>query len=211
MIDYLCFSWQGLVQMMVYLVGRGYYHHMVVRYPEKKRARWPQIDKKMIATYGCGKSKYQRARAKKLGKARLMFLRWESVAVVLATDGVLSTKASRAGFVDIRQRYARIPVSERVEFFIYVDHATKRATARLTKDAYLGLKGEIEETCRYSKAWEIRRIVERMNGLPCWHGVLQQKINLAKLAVEWAGKSGKRVRYSQFRLAMKRKVHKVFV
>jgi len=211
MIDYLCFSWQGLVQMMVHLVGRGYWYHMVVTYPAKKRARWPQIDAKMMATYECGKSKYQRARQKRRGEARLMFLRWENVAVVLATDGVLSRKLSRTGFVDIRQRYARIPVSERVEFFIYVDHATKRATARLTKESYLGLKGQIEETCRNGKEWEIRRIVERMNGLPCWHGILQQKVNLAKLAIGWAGKAGKRLRYVQIRLTMKRKVYKVFV
>jgi hypothetical protein len=44
--------------MVVYLASRGYYYHKVVTYPEKKRGKWLEIDKKMITTYKCAKSKY---------------------------------------------------------------------------------------------------------------------------------------------------------
>jgi len=208
--DYLCANWQGLLQMVVYLVARGYYYHMVVAYPEKKRGKWLEIDKKMIATYKCAKSKYQRARMKKRGEARLMFLRWESVAVVLHTDGALSEEMSRAGFVDIRERYAKILVSEAVAFFVYIDRSRRQATARLTRESYLWLKEEIGETCLKGRVYEIRSIVERLNGFPSWHGVVVQKVDLAKFAVKRARENHKRLSYRDLKIGTKRKACKVF-
>lgn len=208
---YLCVRWQGLMQMVVYLVGRGYYYHKVVKYPLKKKDRWLDIDRKMIAIYQCAKSKHQRVRMKKRGEARFMFYRYEDVAVVLHSDGALPPGLPCADFRDIRARYAEIPVSDRIVFFVYVDRKTGRTTVRLTRESYLAVKREIEETCRSGKAYEIINVVERLNGLPAWHGIHEQKVNLAKLAVTWAKKARRRVRYSQIDIRTKRKVHKVFV
>ena len=210
MSDYLCANWQGLLQMVVYLASRGYYYHKVVTYPEKKRGKWLEIDKKMITTYKCAKSKYQRARMKKRGEARIMFLRYESTAVIIRSDGALPVGLTCADFSDIRERYAQIPVSDRIAFFIYIDRETRKASARLTRESYLRLKTEIEETCREGKIYRIRNIIERLNGLPAWHGIHEQKVNLAELAVKWAKRAGKPVRYSQMTIRTRREVHKVF-
>ncbi|OOB74944.1 hypothetical protein AXF41_14110 [Clostridium haemolyticum] len=63
-IQYLCGSWQGLIQQVVYLVSRGYYYHHIEYLPQKKSARFPKIDQKLIEKYKADKSKYQRARQK---------------------------------------------------------------------------------------------------------------------------------------------------
>lgn len=208
--DYLCLSWQALLQMLVYLVSRGYYYHKVVSYPQKKRSKWLEIDEKMRATYQCGKSKYQRARLKKRGEARIMFLRWESVGVILHTDGALSEELSCGGFLDIRESYAQIPVSAGVVFFVYIDRSRRQATARLTRESYRRVKEEIEETCLKGKAYEIRAIIERLNGFPAWHGVVVQKINLAKFAVKRARANHKRLNYRDLKIVTKRRPCMVF-
>lgn len=210
MSDYLCTTWQGLLQMTVYLVGRGYYYHDVGTYPQKKRDKWLDTDRKMIAIYQCDKSKHQRVRMKKRGEARTMFLRWENVRVLLRTDGSLAPGVPCAHFPDIRDKYAKIPVSEGIVFFLYIDHKTGRATVRLTRESYLSIKVEIEETCRTEKAYKIINKVEHLNGLPRCHGVNEQKVNLAKLAVKWGKRARKRIKYSDIKIEMRKKTVNVF-
>ena len=192
-------------------MSRGYYYHNVGTYPGKKRDRWLHIDKKMIATYQCEKSKHQRVRMKKQGEARIMFLRWENVRVLLHTDGVLPPGLPCADFRDIRESYAEIPVSDGIVFFVYIDHKTGRATARLTRKSYLAIKMEIEEMCRTGKAYEVISKVELLNGLPRSHGVNEQKVNLAKLAVKWGKRAKQRIKYSDIKIQMRKKTVNVFV
>ncbi len=210
MSDYLCTSWQGLLQIMVYLVGRGYYYHNVGTYPEQKRDRWLDIDQKMIAIYECDKSKHQRARMKKRGEARTMFLRWNNVRVLLRTDGSLPAGVPCAPLPDIRERYAEIPVSEMISIFIYINRKTGRATARLTRESYLLIKAEIEQTCHTGKPYQIINKVELLNGLPRCHGINEQKVNLAKLAAKWGKRARKRIKYSDVKIEMKKKTVNVF-
>ena len=50
-INYLCNSWQYLLQQVVYMVGRGYYNYHVGTIPTDKVAKANKIDKKIIEKY----------------------------------------------------------------------------------------------------------------------------------------------------------------
>ena len=84
-LKYLCKDLKGFMQLVTYLVSRGYYYHCVIILPEKKRDKFESIDKKLIDKYAADKSKYQRSRQKIKKQANFYYLRLENLAILLHT------------------------------------------------------------------------------------------------------------------------------
>jgi hypothetical protein len=79
-------SVEGFVrQLAVSYVGHGYWFYVTGRIPPRKAP--DQIDRKIIARYGIDVSRWTRARQKKLGQARVQYLRYGRFFVILATHG----------------------------------------------------------------------------------------------------------------------------
>ena len=122
--NYMCVSWQALLQMIVHLVGRGYYFYCLTHLPEHKRARWSSIDRKLIARYQTDKSKFQRARCKSKKIANFFYLRCENISILLHTTGELGNIEYIDHFTDIRHRSIHLAISELISFSIGVNVIT---------------------------------------------------------------------------------------
>lgn len=107
-INRLCGTWQGFIQQAVYLISRGYVFHLLMLYPEKKRDRFEDTDRKLITKYGADLSKFQRSRRKLKGLANFYFMRWDQTACVFMTPGKIPEGVHPdGGFRDSREKNGR--------------------------------------------------------------------------------------------------------
>lgn len=222
-VQYLCGSWQGMLQLVVYLMGRGYYYHCVSYYPESKRDKWPNIDRKIMNKYPCGLSKDQRYRRKKLKQANYHFVRWENCALILMTEGEHGALDDR--FIDAREQPLYFRISPPVEFKIDPAKVKKEGKGErmgimvhLSRESYLGCKANLREALErdLSKSQipnasrHLIKEFEKLNGLPCWGGVIEQKRRLLLWLLGEAKRHGIRLRAADFHVLTKRKIFLVW-
>ena len=93
----------GFVQQLaVSYIAHGYWFYVTGRIPEPKDPA--AIDRKLIERYGLEVSKFTRARHKRLGQARVQYLRYDRFFVLIATHGEHSFFTAEAGQIrDVRQ------------------------------------------------------------------------------------------------------------
>ena len=101
--QHACVSVAGFIQQLaVSYVAKGYWFYVCGVVPERKDPA--KTDRKIMAQYGVGISKWARARKKKAGQANLHYLRHERFWVVIATPGESPFFAAEGqGVRDIRE------------------------------------------------------------------------------------------------------------
>lgn len=179
---YLVQSWQGLLQQLVYMVGRGYYFYHVVEYPMKKQAKWLSIDQKLIAKYEMGLSKFQRSRLKKKGYANFFFLRFEQIGFILHTLGEVKEGVQIDDhFYDIREKPMIInvgTVSFSIKFVNKKGQSERVLYVSLEKGFYRGIKDHLAEIAKAKNKRQLIKEFEKINNFPAWAGVVAQKRRL---------------------------------
>lgn len=207
-VDYLCNSWQFMLQQLVYLVGRGYYHYHVGYIKAGKEDKALKIDAKIIGKYNINLSKYQRARRKQKKLANFYYLRWQNVFIILYTDGKLDVELDDS-FYDVRLKQTeanrlKVKISEAIEFNICLQHkdSSKRSvTVALSNLTYKNLRAEIEELIQQKQIKKLEEFFANLRGLPAWNGVIKQEYKLLeevyKLAKKYGlnTKKGNRIKY----------------
>lgn len=197
-INYLCNSWQYLLQQLVYLVGRGYYYYHVGYIKIDKLDKAKKIDEKIINKYNINLSKDQRARRKKKKLANFYYLRWNCIFIILHTDGNLDIELDDS-FYDMRVKHKeadrlKIKVSEVLEFNIalqYKNSSDKRSvTVTLSNSTYKNFKAEIEEFIQQKQVKKLEQFFENLRGLPAWNGVIKQEYKLLEEVYKLAKKYG---------------------
>ena len=188
--EYICASWQGLLQQLAWLLSRGYWYHHVTYLPERKRDRWERIDQKLIKKYGCDKTKWQRARLKKKGVANFYYLRWENVAVLMHTSGdipsdIVYDDTFRNIMAKGKKNRLKVQISPLVGFEFYLDD--KGITVKLDKQTYAGIKDHLETVVATKNVAKIVHEYNKLNGFPAFRGIVRQKIELAKFILNRAG------------------------
>lgn len=180
--QYLCTSWQGLLQQLIFLVSRGYVFFSIVPLNFKKNGdNWVKTDKKLIKKYDMNISKFQRARRKKNGKANFYYLRWEHVAIMLHTVGDVNSTVYNDKFLDLREKQRKIilKISDLVWLqigFGAIEKDKKRhVTVRLEKDCFNGFKANIERISQLKNKDLIIAEFNKLNGIPAWKGIIEQK------------------------------------
>lgn len=197
-------SWQGLLQHFVYLIGRGYYHYCIVTLPEKKRNRWQQIDQKIIAKYHTETDKFRRSRRKVNGLANFHYLRWDSVAVILHTEGKVDENILVDDkFLDARSVPVILRISKLSVFRIY--RYGGRWTINLARETYQGIKAELIELALCRNVKLMVYTFDKLNGYPPWAGIIAQKRQLAQLLCKEAKKHQVFLSIAQLRITDKRK------
>ncbi len=89
-------------QLAVCYVPNGYYFYVTGRVPDHKDPA--VVDQKLIRQYGIDRSKWSRARRKKIGQANVQYLRYDRFFVLLAQHGEHPFFAAEADQVrDIRR------------------------------------------------------------------------------------------------------------
>ncbi|MFJ7599604.1 hypothetical protein ACIQYJ_31205 [Methylobacterium fujisawaense] len=187
-------SYQGLLDILMRMFSRGYYYYHVVELPEAKREKWSNIDQKLIKKYLTDQSKFQRYRRKKnYNAASFFYVRWNELSFILHTDGeVLDDIDYSDKFLDIRVKPLKIPVSTVVfvmNYFHYdkkmkekitkkggnVDEKNAKVTVHLSEETR---KGHLDVLYHVFNTMNKRKVIhefEKMNGYPCWRGIVAQK------------------------------------
>lgn len=207
--NYECECWQGLLQILVYLSSRGYHYHQVQQLPARKKDKWKKIDERLIEKFGAGLSKFQRARRKKDGMANFYYLRWQGLVVIIHTPGIIPVDLQREKFQEVKSNPIRVRLSENISMDVYYDEATKKFSARMSRDSYLGFKAVLENACKCGLS-RTKEEFERTNGIPAWHGVVQQKKTLARHVLGEARRHNIEIRLADLRLNTKRTIYDVF-
>jgi len=206
--NYLCENWQGFLQMCVYLIGRGYRHYCHVVYPLRKEYKWEETDRKLIHKYETAKSKFQRSRLKQKGIANFYFLRWYDQAVIFHTAGEVSGAIIYDDhFYNVTEKALEVKVSDDIRFIITRE---KSVTVRLTKDSYRGFKAVLWDVCRSKDRSAIIREFDKLNGIPSWKGIIEQKRMLAAYVVKQARQHHVQLKREELRFSTKRKIYKPF-
>src|SRR5690625_4941401 len=178
---YLCSSWKGFLQQIVSQLAFGYEYYHITIYPEKKKDKWLQIDKKLIHKYQTKKSKFQRSRIKAKGFVNFYFLRWENIAVILHSDGNISKDITYDDkFKNLGKNPMLLKISERITFKIQISNIrNKKIDVFLEKESYQNIKEQIYEIAIKTKRKEnIINEFKKLNGLPSYRGINQQQSNL---------------------------------
>ncbi len=235
--NYLVSSWQGLLQMVVYLVGRGYEQWHVTHLPVEKKDKFSIIDNKLIGQYQTDKTKYQRNYSKEKGFANFVYLRWEHVVIILHTNGTIpesilvtdrdGSKKLNDNFYNIDEKALQFRVSDNIAFEIKSiqkkGQRKKDVSVQLTNDVFKGIKRELKEVASTRNKYEMIKHFDRLNGLPAWAGINQQKGELKSYLYNQAkdlgvfnvgdrkqSKEAKQKFMSSLRLHTRRKVYKVW-
>lgn len=198
-INYLCNSWQFLLQQLVYQISKGYYYYHVGTIPMNKASKCKQIDEKIIRKYNIDLSKYQRSRKKVKGLANFYYLRWRNIFIILHTEGDFEKELIlNDEFKDIRDKKKKldrlqIRISDNISFEISLKHKTgqtdRAVTISFDRASMQNLNTELSELVQYKKLNEIEKFFTRLSGIPAWSGITQQKAvllgNLYKYAKEY--------------------------
>src|SRR5690625_3173035 len=173
---YLCSSWKGFLQQIVSQLAFGYEYYHITIYPEKKKDKWLQIDKKLIHKYQTKKSKFQRSRIKSKGFANFYFLRWENIAVILHSGGNISNDIVYDDkFKKLSENPMFLKISERITLKIQKSKIkNKKVDVFLKKESYQNIKEQIYEVVTKTKRKEnIITEFKKLNGLPSYRGINQ--------------------------------------
>ncbi|GAM10758.1 hypothetical protein OR1_03055 [Geobacter sp. OR-1] len=212
--QYLCGSWQGFIQQIVYQFGRGYEHFCLTVLPDEKRDKWLMIDNKLISKYGCNRSKYQRYRSKAKGEANYVYLRWQHLALLLRTKGTLKPESDR--FCDIHEHDLRIPISSLVTMKIH-KRRKETTTVFLSKDTIKGMKAEFADIIgkdHFDKSFITKRVLtiwDYTNGFPQYSGLIEQRSQILDFVVKKCRKHNIPLKREDFRFNTKRKIYKVWL
>jgi len=206
--NYLCENWEGFLQMCVFMIARGYRHYCHVAYPLRKEYKWKEIDRKLMEKYGITESKYRRARLKKKGIANFYFVRWYDQAVIFHTAGEMSgTITYDDQFYNVTEKALKVKVSDNIRVTI---RREKTVTVRLTKDSYRGAKAVLWDVCRSKDRRAIIREFDKLNGIPSWKEINEQKRMLAAYVVKQARKHQVQLKRNELRISTRRKIYKPF-
>ena len=205
---YLVKSWQALMHQLVFLAGQGYIHYYVAYLPPHKKEKFDGIDKKLIAKYQTNVSKYQRYRFKQKNQANFIYLRWEHIAVIVHTNGNIHPIEGMDSFKNLRDGAMVIQLSKYLALSV-VTHNGK-TTVRFSKESYRTLKSHIATYAKHKQKGKIIETIQKLNGVPAYRGVFEQKRQLVEFAISELEKNGVYATIHEFRVTNKRKLYTVF-
>ena len=173
-----------------------------------ERIQVDETDRKLTHKYETAKSKFQRSRLKQKGIANFYFLRWYDQAVIFQTAGEVSDAIlCDDQFYDVTEKALEVKVSDDIRFRIT---RGKSVTVRLTKDSYRGFKAVLWDVCRSKDRSAIIREFDKLNGIPSWKGIIEQKRMLAAYVVKQARQQHVQLKREELRISTKRKIYKPF-
>ncbi|BCC56686.1 hypothetical protein [Bacillus cereus] len=175
---YLVVSWVAFVQQLQHLIARGYEEYCVVSYPEKKEDKFEKIDRKLISKYNANLDKDKSYYRKKKKICNFKFLRFGNQAIILKTKGKIEEGVVVDDtFKHVKKEKMVIPIGDKASLSIGYDNE-KKVSVFMTKEMYR----EVKYTCfEYIDAKKFVKAIEafnRLNALPSWGGIVEQKINM---------------------------------
>ncbi len=204
-------NWQGLLQQLVNYTSLGYRKYCEVEYPERKRGRFSAIDRKIIAKYQADKSKDQRSRLKKKGYANFVFMRWDNFAWILQSPGVVRDDIVYDDvFHSMTGRSIDVRVGPEMLLVVGLFGGNGGVSVKMSKETYRDVRaGLMEVACSGDRNRCVREF-NKLNGLPAWHGIVEQKVRLAQYLVKQARSHQMKLSKRDLRIYTRRKVYPVW-
>ncbi len=214
---YICESWQGLLQHITSIVGKGYYWYLPI-IPKKKNVikkmseqRWERIDHRLLAKFEIiGKTKHKRYYGKKKGKANYLYFRYNNFAFVFKTKGEIVEETDSEKFYDIRERAVEIQISTDIAFKIYKASEEEHFTVYFTRDTFRGIKAGFFELIDHRNLYELKFRFDNLNKIPTYSGIFKQKVSLKQHIFKHAKKSGLILNDEDFPISNYRNTYNVF-
>ncbi|WP_242230525.1 hypothetical protein [Bacillus cereus group sp. BfR-BA-01491] len=178
-------SWQALLQQLVVNCSKQckYYFWHITYFPVNKKDKWREIDEKLIERYETRTTKDQRNRMRKKGLARFYYMRWENIAIILHTEGVVPDGMIQDKFYDIRKKPIQIFISDLVSFDI--QNLNNKIEVKLAEETYQTIKEELKNVAKSANnIRKIKNTYNKVNGFPAYSGIIKQKKELAKFLVK---------------------------
>lgn len=179
---YECESWQGMVQQVVLFMSSGYtrYCHLVI--PDRKLDQAGRIDRKLIQKYQCDLSKDQRYRRKKKNEANFHYLRWHDLALILQCPGTIGPEILYDDkFSDVLKNPLHLVVSDYLTLKIV--KSQQGWTVCMSRDTYREAKAQLFEKIIHVSKSEIMDQYNKLNGLPAWRGIIEQRRRLQEFVI----------------------------
>ena len=200
------------MQQVIAQLNFGYVYYHIVIYPEKKIKKWSEIDKKLITKYQIKKSKFQRSRLKAKGFSNFYFMRWENIAIIMHTDGQINTEINYDDkFNDFNNTPINLKISERITFRIKNNPSKQnKPSVFIEKNSYKNIKHTIYQIAKRGGKNEVIKQFKKLNGLPSYSGIHQQKTNLRKALVVFCRKQNIQIKKSELPIRTKLDIVEVF-
>ena len=191
-VDYLCKSWQFMLQQIVYLVSKGYTYYSTGEIPLNKAHKARSIDLKIISKYNIDLSKDQRARRKKKKLANFYYLRWKNQFVILHTEGKLEQPPDDV-FHNIAKKSKgenKFKINIGKELILNIVLVNGKATVVLDKSTFKDVKTELDELVKNKQIKKLYKRYSMLNSIPAWSGIVKQKFLLQEEIFKAAKKYG---------------------
>jgi len=201
-------QWQSYVQEVANLFSHGYFYFCPVKYPQDKINKWSGIDQKLIAKYSANQDKDRKYRNKQKGLANYMLVRHADQCLLLRTEGREIEVTDPDHWQDVRAepyyfRYGSI--------ILKIRRANDKTDVRLEKRCYRDIKGNLAFLVAQEPFPKglIVRTFDLLNGLPCYAGIIDQKIAIRKHIVAEARQHKGRIAPKDLRINTKRKIYAI--
>ena len=168
-------SLEGFVQQLTVAgIGHGYVFFVMGRVPPGKDAT--VVDEKLVRTYGIDISKWARARRKAEGRANLLYIRFESTWVILATPGEHESffRLEHANVRDAR----RTPI--RVGGYA-ISHRGGHASVRIDQRRYQELKAYLVDLAKHRRRDTVEAAFRQVPFVP-YAPIRRQLLNIFREA-----------------------------
>ena len=193
-IDYLCKSWQFMLQQIIYLVSKGYTYYSVGEIPLNKASKARSIDQKIIDKYNIDLSKHQRNRRKKKKLANFYYLRWKNQFIILHTEGKFDESVKMDDvFHNISKKSKggnKFKINIGKELSVNIVLVNGKATVVLDKGTYKDIKIELDELVKNKQIGKLYKRFSMLNSIPAWSGIVKQKFLLQEEIYKAAKKYG---------------------
>lgn len=210
----ICVSWQGLLQMLVYLTSRGYYFYCPILLSMNKQEKWEKTDAKLMQKYQVSRSKFQRCRRKEQGFANFYYLRWQHIGFILHSQGIIGNDICYDDtFIDIRRQALQLSISENTALCVYIGRAVGNklsVSSRMSPAMFKGAKAVLSTIVKSKNIRQICYEFNKLNGIPAYAGIIEQKRALAAYVVKQAQRHQLPLKASQLRIYTHLHRYKVF-
>jgi hypothetical protein len=126
----------------------------------------------------------------------------------LHTNGDIPTIEGIDAFKNIKDTPMPIQLSKYLSLSVVWDNG--KTTVRLHKESYRTFKMMIEGYAKQQLKRKIIETIQKLNGIPAYRGVVEQKVLLVEYAVKQLTFHGTLANKNEFRILKRRKLYKVF-
>ena len=168
-------DWTEYTRQVLNFAGHGYVYFCPISIPQKKMDKVEQIDKKIIEKYPmCEWGKDKRYRAKKMGMANFVYLRWATNGIIMHTTGNVPEIKDPDRWNHLDQATYELPVGPWIKIKIGKARTGKKYTAYLTKRSYRSVKAVLRENIDHRRFDEFEKYYYRLEALPAFSGIVSQ-------------------------------------